>query len=238
MQPCNSEHRALISRRSLSFSQRGCAEAVLTVFNPVLGYKYSVKWDLRKSRATEKRASLSRARKAVLDGANKNSPSFGLLKTFVREAVASSKVQCPGADIMGFVFAFDESRRELACMCNSVGGDDPACLRSIGYGRDVIGTSFRLNIPLFFSPDSEGFELLNAELRGKFPFLVGFPLGSDGEDNDALAVFALASESPSSVIANLADESSRRKVHEAVNRLWAKTEFAKLAAESRATSPA
>ncbi len=223
---------------SHSRGQRGCAEAVLTVFNPVLGYKYSIKWDLRKSRATEKRASLSRARKAVLDGANKNSTSFGLIKKFVRDALDGSKMECLGPDIMGFVFAFDESRRELVCMCNSVGGDDPACLRSVGYGRNVMGTSFRLNIPVFFSPHSEGFELLDAELRGKFPFLVGFPLGSDGEENDALGVFALASESPNSAIANLADETSRKKVHEVVSRLWKQTGFAPLETESRQTSPA
>jgi len=207
-------------------------EAILSVYRPPLKYVYSLQWQLPDQDLIQQHGQLRAERNAL------RNPHGDPTKRVAVERFIADLESCfrkpnglravfPGSDwndpqLAVHVFAYDRELKRLLRVDRSKDcrTDFPA---EVAWGRDGVGTAFRLRRMIGFSrPSREAGTYYFDKVDPSVQYILPFPLRRrDPVDNFAVGVVALVSNSPISCLQLFSEKpEAMDRLNECINRLW------------------
>lgn len=130
------------------------AEGIVAVYRPRLGYSYGMRWDILETEPIAEgilypaEKQLLRLKGAVHDRRRSAAAAFlgELLRTLEQLATDGGK---PALKIGAILFGFNREAGRLEPIVEDGPGD--LHFGSVGWGRDIIGTAFQRQAPVFYS---------------------------------------------------------------------------------------
>ncbi len=207
-------------------------EAILSVYRPPLKYTYSLQWQLPDQETIQQHGQLRAERNALLNPQGDPTKRSAVerfiadLESFFRNPDGLQAV-LPGSEwndtqLSIHVFAYHRELKRLVRVDRSKDcrTDFPA---EVEWGRDGVGTAFRLRRMIGFSrPSREAGTYYFDKVEPSVQYILPFPLRRrDPVDNFAVGVVALVSNSPVSCLQLFSEKPEAiDRLNECINRRW------------------
>jgi hypothetical protein len=200
----------------------------MTVYRPRLGYRYVLRWKVDEHEPVPRRTAHDAFEQRLLE-IRYSDEKRNALRAFLEEAVRLAherilRVEPNGEDpsLHACFFAFDSSTKTLPCVTSSA----PVCSlagQNIKWGRDVIGTAYRLGSMFTLArPRLPQSAFVIEKLPQDLQYLLALPLYGHREHVPRYpsAVLALASTTSKSGMMAVVDSSYATVLAEGIYVTW------------------